>query len=100
MIIKNGNENKLKEYMNNKYTIVVVWAEFCGACQMIKTQLEQLVTSREDVTVVELNVDNNQNFVIEKRIIGTPSVFIYKDGNEVDKFVGFLPKEIIEGKLK
>lgn len=100
MIIKNGKENELETYFNNKYTIIVAWAEFCGPCTMVKAQLELLASQREDVNVVELNVDDNQSFVMKNRLTGTPTVIIYKDGQEINKFVGFQPREIIEEKLK
>lgn len=99
MLIKNARSYEIKEYLNSKYTIIIAWAEYCGACAMVKPQLEELETSRNDLNVVELNVDDNQEFVIKNKIAGTPTVFIYKDGKEIDKFVGFLPKQEIERKL-
>lgn len=99
MLIKNGKTYELDKYMNSKYTIVIAWAEFCGPCTMTKVQLEELEISRDDLNVVELNVDDNQEFVLKNKIVGTPTVFIYKEGKEIDKFVGFLPKQEIERKL-
>lgn len=99
MLIKDARTYDLEKYLDSKYTIVITWAEYCGPCTMTKMQLTELEAARNDLNVVELNVEDNQEFVIQKQIVGTPTVFIYKEGKEFDKFVGFLPKEEIERKL-
>lgn len=83
-----------------KYKIEFVYADWCGPCSMMKEVVAELETKREDVEVIKLNADEAQDFIRTNKVEGTPTFFIYKDGVQIDRFVGYLPLEEFEGKLK
>jgi len=100
MIIKEAKSQDINKYMDTDFTIVLAYADFCGTCQIMKPELEALAESRDDLNLVEIKIDDNQEFVIEKKIAGTPVTYIYKNGKEIKTIPGFLPKEEIAKELK
>lgn len=99
MLIKEGKSQEIKNNLKNKYTIVLAYADWCGACEMMKPEVIKLEEAREDVDAILIKIDDNQDFVIENEVAGTPVTFIYKDGKLQERFDGFLPKEELERKL-
>lgn len=99
MLIKEGKSQEIKNNLKNKYTIVLAHADWCGACEMMKPEVIKLEESREDVDAILIKIDDNQDFVTENKIAGTPVAFIYQDGKLKERVEGFLPKEELERKL-
>lgn len=86
-----------------KYPVVVVdcWAEWCGPCRMIAPIIEELAKDYLGKIVFgKLNVDNNQEIPARYGIMGIPTLLIFKNGENVDKIIGAVPKITIEAKIK
>lgn len=97
MEIKLNKENFLEEVNVEGIVIVDFFATWCGPCQMLGPILEELSTTYK---VCKINVDENQELAIEHQVMSIPTVFIYKDGKQINKFIGYKTKEEIEGLLK
>jgi len=50
--------------------------------------------------VGKLNVDDNPQTANQFGIMSIPTLLIMKNGNEVDRIIGAVPKNIIEERLK
>ena len=72
----------------------IVWAEFCGACEMTKP-MAKAAAEKTNIKYEELNIEEYQDLVIELKIMGTPTLLLYKDGEVVWRNTGFLPEEVI-----
>jgi len=86
-----------------KYPLMLIdcWADWCGPCRMIEPTIAELAkgyTGR--VTVGKLNVDENPQTATRFGIMSIPTVLIMKNGVEVDRIIGAVPKHFIEEKLK
>jgi thioredoxin 1 len=80
--------------------LVDFWAPWCGPCRMLGPIIEQLAEELEGkVKIGKLNVDENSNTPSRFGVMGIPTMIIFKDGKEVDKLVGALPKEQILNKI-
>lgn len=89
-------ENENLEDLIKKGTVLVdFYAEWCGPCKMLSPILETL-----DCDVVKINVDEHNDLAVKNGVMSIPNVFIYKDGELKEKFVGFKSKEEIEKILK
>ena len=89
------NENEFDEKISNAEGVVLVdfWAEWCPPCRALSPLLEELEAEESNVTVVKVNVDDNQALAAQHGIRGIPTVKLYKDGQEIETFVGLLPKD-------
>ena len=64
---------------------------------MIAPVLEELDDEMGDkVRIVKLNVDDNQETAGKYGVMSIPTLLLLKDGNVVDRVVGFQPKEALE----
>ncbi len=93
MEIKLNKDNFEKEINEQGIVIVDFFATWCGPCQMLSPILEDLSTNYK---VCKINVDENQELAREHGIMSIPTVFIYKDGKQINKFIGYKTKEEIE----
>ncbi len=88
------NKEKYSEEVNIEGIVIVdFFATWCGPCQMLGPILEELSTTYK---VCKVNVDENQELAREYGIMSIPTVFIYKDGKQINKFIGYKTKEEIE----
>ena len=80
--------------------LVDFWAEWCGPCRMIAPILKQIAAENEgQLTIAKLDVDSNQNVPVRFGISGIPTLILFKDGEPVDRIVGFLPKQQLLNRL-
>ena len=50
--------------------------------------------------IAKLNTDENVQVAGQLGIMGIPTLILFKDGQEVDRVVGYAPQHVLEGKLK
>ncbi len=73
-----------------------LWAAWCGPCHMIAPVIEQLATEMAGrVKVAKLNVDDSPQTAARFGVRSIPTLLILKNGREVDRLVGALPKQEI-----
>lgn len=97
MIIHLENEN-YDEIVNNGLVVVDFFATWCGPCKMLSPVLED-VARNMNIKIVKVDIDDHLDIAKRFGIMSVPTLLVYKDGNVVDKLVGFMPKELIENKL-
>ena len=94
MAIIEVNDSSFKEEVGSGLTLVDFWAPWCGPCKMIAPILEELAPEVEGkANIAKLNVDDNQATASEYEVMSIPTLILFKDGEPVDKVVGFQPKE-------
>ena len=95
------DSNFQKEILDHKgVAFVDFWAPWCGACRMVGPIIEELAVDYADrVKVGKLNVDDNQKTARDFGVMSIPTMVIFKDGKEVDRIVGAMPKQAIADRL-
>ncbi|HCG2509959.1 TPA: thioredoxin [Staphylococcus aureus] len=74
--------------------LVDFWATWCGPCKMIAPVLEELAANYEGkADILKLDVDENPSTAAKYEVMSIPTLIVFKDGQPVDKVVGFQPKE-------
>jgi len=87
----------------DKHSLALVdcWAPWCGPCVVISPVVEELAKEYAGkVLFGKLNVDENPRTAERFRIFGIPTLLIIRNGKEVDRIVGLVPKDQIEARLK
>ncbi len=94
MSIVNITDDTFKNEISNGLVLVDFWAPWCGPCKMIAPVLEEINEEMGDqVKIAKLNVDDNQVTTAEFGVMSIPTLLLFKDGEVVEKVIGFQPKE-------
>jgi thioredoxin 1 len=68
---------------------------------MVAPVLEQIAVEQTGkLKIVKLNVDENQQTPMQFGVTGIPTMILFKDGEMVERIVGFLPKPQLLGRLR
>lgn len=84
------------------YPLIVVdcWAPWCGPCRAIAPVIEELAKQFSGKVVFgKLNVDENPETQMKYGIMAIPTLLVMKNGAEVDRIVGNLPKNQLEARI-
>ncbi|MCS7055535.1 MAG: thioredoxin [Thermoflexales bacterium] len=82
-------------------TLVDFWAEWCGPCKMIAPIVEQIAEENEGKLVVgKLDVDANSETAMKFGVMSIPTLILFKDGEPVERLVGYRPKEQLMAKIR
>ena len=85
------------EASTNKLVVVDFWAPWCGPCKQLTPILEKIIGGSDKVTLVKINIDENQEIASQLRIQSIPTVYAFKDKQIANAFQGVLPeKKVIE----
>lgn len=96
MAIVHGTDQNFSEEVAEGLVLVDFWATWCGPCKMIAPVLEELDAEMSDkVKIVKVDVDQNQETAGNYGIMSIPTLLLMKNGETVDKVVGFRPKEAL-----
>ncbi len=80
--------------------IVDFWAPWGAPCRMVAPILEDIAKDYAGkVVVAKVNTDENPNWAIRYGVRGIPTMLFIKNGQEVDRQVGAVPKQMITNKL-
>ena len=100
MVVTDGDfETKVEKAQG--VVLVDFWAEWCGPCKMIAPIVEQIANEHSGkLTVGKLDVDSNANTAMKYGVMSIPTLILFKDGQPVERLVGYMPKERLLAKIK
>lgn len=66
------------------------YADWCGPCQIAAPIVDKLAGEYAGKAIIaKLNVDENNAISGEHGVMSIPTVIIFKDGEEIDRKIGF-----------
>ena len=97
-VLNISSENFEQEVINSdKPVLVDFWASWCGPCRMIAPIIDQLAEQYDGkVKIAKVNVDEQRELAARYKVMSIPTIYMFKDGNPVDKVVGVRSKGDLE----
>lgn len=101
MAITHATDQTFATETGSGTVLVDFWAPWCGPCKMIAPVLEELDAEiGEKVKIVKVDVDENPESAGKFGVMSIPTLLILKNGEVVDKVIGFQPKEALAERLE
>lgn len=96
-IVEVSDQSFTNEVEGQGTVLVDFWAPWCGPCKMIAPVLEELDKEiGNGLKIAKLNVDDNPEAAGRFGVMSIPTLIVFKDGQPVDKVVGFQSKDALK----
>ncbi|MBR5240826.1 MAG: thioredoxin [Muribaculaceae bacterium] len=96
-----ANDKTFATEIESGYSIVDFWAVWCGPCRAFAPIFEELSDEfKGEVKFIKVNVDNATQIAQKYQIRSIPTLILFKDGEEVQKWIGGRPKETLRTMIK
>ena len=92
----NGESFEKEVLQSEKPVVLDLFATWCGPCKMLRPVLEELSNEHSEVKFVSVDVDEEGEIAMKYGVSSIPCLVFLKNGEEVDRSVGFRPKDAIE----
>ena len=95
-------DNNFQKVVLESDTPVVVdfWAPWCGPCRYVSPIVEELSHDYNGkIRFVKMNTDENELAPMQFGIQVLPTLVIFNQGREVNRLIGFSPKEQLKRQI-
>jgi len=93
MIKHYDNRMNLEEEIKTGKVVVDFFATWCGPCQMLGGELEEMAKENDDITIIKIDIDNHEELAHQYGVMVVPTIYFYQDGELLSRETGFMPKE-------
>lgn len=90
-------QNNMQDALRAKVAVVDFSATWCGPCKMLAPIMEEL--SEEMAGQVEFynaDTDENMDIALANKVTSIPALFLLRDGQIVDRMIGFQSKQALK----
>ncbi|MFP4001975.1 MAG: thioredoxin family protein [Thermoplasmata archaeon] len=84
---------------SDKPVFALFWASWCTACKRSEVTVSEIEEERDDIKVIEANVDKNMGLRDKFDIRGVPTFIIFNGGEEVDRKVAAQGKKLLNNMI-
>ncbi len=100
--IINSDNFEEKVLKNDKTVLVDFFATWCGPCKMMAPVLDKVSDDpkyADKFEIVKIDVDDAEEIAMEYGIMSIPNMKIFKGGSVVDEIIGYVPEDVLTGKI-
>jgi len=99
--IKDLTDKNFQHQIKNNIALVDFWASWCVPCKMMSPVLNELADEvGSGVQVCKVNVEQFQSLASRYSVRGIPTMLLFRDGKEVNRFVGVKSKDFLLDQIK
>lgn len=103
MVTELTNKTFASEIAGSTPIIIDFWAAWCGPCKMLAPVFEELSSDsafQGKLRFAKIDTEAYPDVASEQGITGIPCLIMYKNGEEVDRIIGFSPKPVLKQKME
>ena len=94
------NSQEFDNTIESGVVVVDFFATWCGPCNMLSPVIDELSGELENVNFVKVDIDQSMDLAQKFKIVSVPTLKVFKNGEEVDTLMGFMPKEVLKSKVE
>ena len=94
------NSQEFDNTIESGVVVVDFFATWCGPCKMLSPVIDELSGELENVNFVKVDIDQSMDLAQKFKIVSVPTLKVFKNGEEVDTLMGFMPKEVLKSKVE
>lgn len=102
-MIELTKENFNKEVVEEieKPVLVDFWGPKCNPCMALMPHIEKLAEEYGDkIKFCKLDTSKNRRLAISQKVLGLPTIIIYKNGEKAEELTGDVTVEKVEELIK
>ena len=89
-------EQNFQQQTKNKVVLVDFWATWCAPCRMMAPVLNDVASDLSGNSKVgKVNIEQFQSLAQKFRVRSIPTLILFKNGIEINRFVGIKSKEFL-----
>ncbi|NLI23962.1 MAG: thioredoxin [Bacteroidales bacterium] len=95
------DDRNFKHQIKNGKVLVDFWAAWCAPCRAMAPVLNELADELDGTAIIgKLDVDKNREAASAYKIRGIPTMILFKNGKEVERFVGVKSRDFLLKKIR
>ena len=88
-------KDEFQSLISNDYVLVDFYASWCGPCKMMAPILENVSSSRNEIKIAKIDVDQFHDLAQQYGVMSIPTLILFKKGQVVDQKVGFVAEVML-----
>lgn len=97
MIILNETNFEVEALKSEQPVLVDFFATWCPPCRKLAPIVEEIAEDYAGrVKVAKLNIDEARSIAIKYGVSSIPTLILFKNGEPIDRIVGYVPKQDVE----
>ena len=91
-VISSEEFNNLVEHIEG-IAVVDFFATWCGPCKMLAPVFEEVANETPNAKFFKVDIDESLDLARQYSVSSVPTIKIFRKGDLMETFVGFMPKE-------